>query len=63
MASAGRPRGLGDAWVEVVRHVLDGRLWVVHEGRMLYVPKNTGLNEYSFACRCLHGGRGPRCFS
>ena len=29
------PRGLGDAWVEVVRHVLDGRLWVLHEGRMV----------------------------
>ena len=27
------PRGLGGAWVEVMRHVLDGRLWVVHEGR------------------------------
>lgn len=29
------PRGLGDSWVEVVRHVLDGRLWVLHEGRMV----------------------------
>lgn len=29
------PRGLGDDWVEVVRHVLDGRLWVLHEGRMV----------------------------
>ena len=29
------PRGLGDGWVEVVRHVLDGRLWVLHEGRMV----------------------------
>lgn len=29
------PRGLGDGWVEVVRHVLDGRLWVVHEGRIV----------------------------
>ena len=27
------PRGLGDTPVEVIRHVLDGRLWVVHEGR------------------------------
>jgi len=27
------PRGLGDSWVEVIRHVLDGRLWVLHEGR------------------------------
>ena len=29
------PRGLGDGWVEVTRHALDGRLWVVHEGRMV----------------------------
>ena len=29
------PRGLGDGWVEVTRHVLDGRMWVVHEGRMV----------------------------
>ena len=29
------PRGSGDGWVEVVRHVLDGRLWVRHEGRMV----------------------------
>jgi putative transposase len=27
------PRGLGGTWVEVVRHALDGRLWVLHEGR------------------------------
>lgn len=26
------PRGTGDSWVEVIRHVLDGRLWVLHEG-------------------------------
>ena len=29
------PRGLGDSTVEVTRHVLDGRLWVLHEGRMV----------------------------
>jgi len=29
------PRGLGDQTVEVTRHVLDRRLWVRHEGRML----------------------------
>jgi hypothetical protein len=29
------PRGLGDTWVEVARHVLDGRFWVLHEGRMV----------------------------
>lgn len=29
------PRGLGDSWVQLTRHVLDGRLWLLHEGRML----------------------------
>ena len=29
------PRGLGGTWVEVTRHVLDGRFWVLHEGRMV----------------------------
>jgi hypothetical protein len=29
------PRGLAEHTVEVTRHVLDGRLWVLHEGRML----------------------------
>jgi len=29
------PRGLGNSWVQVTRHVLDGRLWVLHEGRMV----------------------------
>ena len=29
------PRGLGDSWVQLTRHVLDGRLWVLHEGRMV----------------------------
>jgi transposase len=27
------PRGLSEQWVDVSRHVLDGRLWVLHEGR------------------------------
>jgi len=29
------PRGLGHQWVEVVRHVLDGRVWVLHHGRLV----------------------------
>ena len=29
------PRGLGDDRVEIVRHVLDARLWVLHQGRMV----------------------------
>ena len=33
------PRGTGDTWVEVVRHVLDGRLWVLHEGRTVLLAQ------------------------
>ena len=40
------PRGLGDGWVEVVRHVLDGRLWVLHQGRMVELAE---LNEHANA--------------
>ena len=29
------PRRSAASWVEVARHVLDGRLWVLHEGRMI----------------------------
>ena len=29
------PRGLGRSWAELTRHVLDGRLWVLWEGRMV----------------------------
>ena len=29
------PRGLARTWVEVARHVLDGRIWVLHDGRMV----------------------------
>lgn len=29
------PRGLGDHWTQVTRHVLDGRFWVLFEGRMV----------------------------
>ena len=29
------PRGTAASWVEVARHVLDGRLWVQHQGRMI----------------------------
>jgi transposase len=29
------PRGMARSWTEVARHVLDGRLWVLHEGRMV----------------------------
>ena len=33
------PRGLGDTWVQVTRHVLDGRFWVLHEGRMVQLAE------------------------
>lgn len=39
------PRGV-DGWVEVVRHVLDGRLWVVHQGRMVELAE---LDPYANA--------------
>jgi hypothetical protein len=29
------PRGLADRRTEVIRHVLDDRFWVVHEGRVV----------------------------
>jgi len=33
------PRGLGDTWVQVTRHVLDGRYWVLHEGRIVLLAE------------------------
>ncbi|MHC4789708.1 MAG: transposase family protein [Planctomycetota bacterium] len=33
------PRGTGDSWIEVVRHVLDGRLWVLHEGHTILLAE------------------------
>ena len=33
------PRGLAEQTVEVVRHVLDGRLWVLHHGRVLELAR------------------------
>ena len=33
------PRGLGGTWVEVTRHVLDDRWWVLHEGRMVQLTE------------------------
>lgn len=33
------PRGLGGRWTDVYRHVLDGRLWVLHEGRVIQLAE------------------------
>ena len=33
------PRGMGDTWVQVARHVLDGWFWVLHEGRMVLLTE------------------------
>jgi hypothetical protein len=33
------PRGTGDSWIELIRHVLDGRLWVLHEGRTILLAE------------------------
>ncbi len=33
------PRGLGGTWAEVTRHLLDGRYWVLHEGRMVQLAE------------------------
>ena len=45
------PRGCAASWVEVARHVLDGRLWVPHKGLMipssLLRLRHTHRNRYS----------------
>ena len=33
------PRGLGGTWIQVTRHLLDGRFWVLHEGRMVQLAE------------------------
>ena len=52
------PRGLGDSWVEVVCHVLDSRLWVLHEGRMVELA---ALDEHANATqrRAVAQTEGP----
>ena len=52
------PRGLGDGWVEVVRHVLDGRLWVLYQGRMVELAP---LDEHANATdrRGTAADKGP----
>ena len=52
------PRGLGDQRVEVVRHVLDGRLWVLHQGRMVELAQ---LDEHGNATdrRTAAEAQGP----
>ena len=52
------PRGLGDTWVEVARHVLDSRLWVLHQGRMVELAE---LDEHTNATdrRAVAQTEGP----
>ena len=52
------PRGLGDSTVEVTRHVLDGRLWVLYEGRMVELAE---LDPHANASdrRGRSGDQGP----
>ena len=52
------PRGLGESWVEVVRHVLDGRLWVLYQDRMIELAE---LDEHANATqpRAAAGADGP----
>jgi putative transposase len=52
------PRGLGDRWIEVVRHVLYGRLWVPHQGRMIELAE---LDAHANATnrRARSGDQGP----
>ncbi|MFH1570270.1 MAG: hypothetical protein ABIL09_19920 [Gemmatimonadota bacterium] len=51
------PRGLGDGWVEVLRHVLDGRLWVLHQGRRIEL---TRLDEHANATQRRGAGQTDR---
>ncbi|MFC1527110.1 hypothetical protein ACFL6X_09930, partial [Candidatus Latescibacterota bacterium] len=52
------PRGLGEQHVEVVRHVLDGRLWVLHQSRMIELAR---LDEHANAThpRAAAKAEGP----
>lgn len=50
------PRGLGEQWVEVIRHVLDGRLWVSWRGQMVEL---TELDPHANATDRRGSGHDP----
>ena len=50
------PRGLGDRWVEVARHVLDSRVWVLHEARMVELAE---LDPHANATALRGAGAPP----
>ena len=45
------------SWVEVARHVLDGRLWVQHQGRMIELAE---LDPHANATEPRGSGRAPQ---
>ena len=51
------PRRSAASWVEVARHVLDGRLWVQHQGRMLELAE---LDPHANATEPRGSGSAPQ---
>lgn len=51
------PRGSARSWVEVARHVLDGRLWVQHQGRMIELAE---LDPHANATEPRGSGSAPQ---
>jgi len=54
------PRGLAGTWVEVARHVLDGRLWVLVEGRRVELAE---LDPHGNAADRRASGPAPQPLS
>ena len=51
------PRRSAASWVEVARHVLDGRLWVQHQGRMIELAE---VDPHANATAPRGSGRAPQ---
>ena len=51
------PRRSARSWVEVARHVLDGRLWVQHQGRMIELAE---LDPHANATSPRGSGSAPQ---
>ena len=51
------PRRSAASWVEVARHVLDGRLWVQHQGRMIELAE---LDPHTNATAPRGSGSAPQ---